>query len=86
MAEGYKVAFMRLFPDLDLQSVVTNEFIDFVHSNGVGVDALCDRFLKDAHSWWYFHGQYFQNLQPLAIKILSQVSLINFHILVLKVS
>ncbi|XP_057830454.2 CBL-interacting protein kinase 24 isoform X2 [Cryptomeria japonica] len=32
-----------------------------------------DGLKKDAHSWWYFHGTCFQNLQPLAIKVLSQV-------------
>lgn len=31
---GYNATFCTLFLDLDLQNVVKNELIDFVHSNG----------------------------------------------------
>lgn len=77
VSDGYKAAFLRLYPDDDLRDVVTNEFIEFANGNGLSVDALRHRSKKDAHSWWYFHGTCFQHLQPLAIKVLSQVSLIN---------
>lgn len=77
VSDGYKAAFLRLYPDDDLRDIVTNEFIEFANGNGLSVDALRHRSKKDAHSWWYFHGACFQHLQPLAVKVLSQVSLIN---------
>lgn len=77
VSDGYKKAFRRLFPHPKLQDIVTSEFIDFVHSNGQSIEALHGKFKKDAHSWWYYHGQYFKNLQPLAIKVLSQVTKFN---------
>lgn len=61
VSDGYKKAFRRLFPDPELQDIAT-------------IEALRDKFKKDAHSWWYYHGQYLKNLQSLAIKVLSQVS------------
>ena len=53
-----------------------DEFIEFVNARGLSNDALCHQFKKDAHVWWYLHGQKFQTLQPLAIKVISQVSFI----------
>ena len=76
VSDGYKAAFQRLFPDDEMRDWVTDEFIQFVDAKNLSIDALRHWFRKDAHSWWYLHGQRFQRLQPLAIKVISQVSLI----------
>ena len=76
VSDGYQIAFTRHFPDDDMRDVIMDEFIEFVNARGLSDDAHRHRFKKDAHSWWYLHGQRFQTLQPLAIKVISQVSFI----------
>jgi len=78
VSRGYKAAFRRLFVDPDIREAVRAEFIHFVSSMNMDVDALADKYKVDAHMWWYFHGQSFIHLQPLTIKILAQVSFIIF--------
>ena len=74
VSDGYQAAFRRIFPDDDMKDVIMDEFIKFVNARGLSNDALRHRFKKDAHGWWYLHGQKFRALQPLAIKVISQVS------------
>ena len=84
VSNGYKAAFERLFPDDEVRDLITNKFIQFVEAKKLTHDALRHRFKKDSYSWWYLHGQRFQRLQPLAIKVISQVSLIIFFIEILR--
>jgi hypothetical protein len=78
VSEGYMAAFRRFFPGDDMRDIIMDEFIEFANGRGLSSDALRHRFSKDAHSWWYLHGQRFQMLQPLAIKVISQVSFVFF--------
>lgn len=70
---GYKRALNRLFSDPEVASNVRRESIDFVSSKNAKPDAINDQSRLDAIGWWYLHGERFMYLQPLAIKILSQV-------------
>ena len=78
VAQGYKAAIRRLFTDRDQRDRVRAEFMAFACSGSVAqnLDALRDKYRVDGHSWWYFHGQEYMHLQPLAIKFLSQISFI----------
>lgn len=76
VSDGYQAAFRRIFPDDDIRDVIMDEFIAFVNATDLSNDALRHRFKKHAHGWWYLHGQKFRTLQPLAIKVISQVSFI----------
>ena len=53
--------------------------MSFASTDDCGLDALKDKNNVDAHKWWYFHRQKYQHLQPIAIKILSQVGFLNFN-------
>ena len=69
VSTGYKRAFSRLFSDPNVASNVRREFVDFVSSKNVDIDAINDQSRMDAIGWWYLHGQSYMYLQPLAIKI-----------------
>ena len=73
VATGYKKAFSRLFSDPEVASNVRREFASFVSGKNADLDAINDQSRMDAIGWWYLHGQGYMYLQPLAIKILSQV-------------
>ena len=73
VSDGYQDTFRIIFPNDDMRDVIMDEFIEFVNARGLSNDALCHRFKKDTHGWWYLHGQKLQTLQPLAIKVISQV-------------
>lgn len=73
VAVGYKRALNRLFSDPDVASNVRREFVDFVSGKFAEPDAINDQSRLDAIGWWYLHGERYMYLQPLAIKILSQV-------------
>ena len=77
VAQWYKAALRKLFPE-HLRPAMRSEFMSFASTNDCGLDALEDKNNANAHKCWYFHGQKYQHLQPIAIKILSQV---NFLIL-----
>ena len=74
VSEGCRKALTKLFPDREMENIVTSEFADFVASNGQSASALRDKYTKDAHAWWYLNGHTSPHLQTLAIKLLSQVS------------
>ena len=69
----YKRAFSRFFSDPDVASNVRREFVAFVSGKFAEPDAINDQSRLDAIGWWYLHGERYMYLQPLAIKILSQV-------------
>ncbi|XP_057820983.2 uncharacterized protein LOC131033730 [Cryptomeria japonica] len=73
VAIGYKAALRRLFLD-SLRVVVRAEVMSFTSTDDCGIEALEDKANVDAHKWWYFHGEIYENLQPIAIKVLSQVA------------
>ncbi|XP_057865649.2 uncharacterized protein LOC131073259 isoform X2 [Cryptomeria japonica] len=73
VAIGYKAALRRLFPD-SLRAVVRAEVMSFTSTDDCGIEALEDKANVDAHKWWYYHGEIYQNLQPIAVKVLSQVA------------
>ena len=75
VGEGCRKAIAKLFPNIEMEDVVTSEFVDFVSSTGQTLAAVRDKYRKDAHAWWYLNGHKLPNLQILAIKVLSQVSL-----------
>lgn len=72
VAQGYKATLCKLFHQ-DLWPAVRAEFMSFSSANDCGLEALWDKSRSPAHSWWYFHGEAYQQLQPTTIKILSQV-------------
>ncbi|XP_057831543.1 uncharacterized protein LOC131042228 [Cryptomeria japonica] len=74
VSEGCRTALTKLFPDSEMEDLMTSEFADFVASNGQSVSALRDKYKKDSHAWWYLNGHTSPNLQTLAIKVLSQVA------------
>jgi hypothetical protein len=74
VGEGFRKAIAKLFPNIEMEDAVTSEFADFVSSTGHSPAAIRDKYRKDAHSWWYLNGHKSPNLQILAIKVLSQVS------------
>lgn len=75
---GYKRAFARLYSDLEVVDNVRKEFGLFISGRSHSPCAINDQSKMDGVTWWYLHGQYFMFLQPLAIKILSQVSFFTF--------
>ena len=78
VAAGYKAAFRKIFVDEEIQSIVMGEFSQFIAAKNHDVSAHLDRYRKDTDDWWYLHGQGSIYLQPLAIKILSQVCIFLF--------
>ncbi|XP_057833498.2 uncharacterized protein LOC131044233 [Cryptomeria japonica] len=74
VSEGCRTTLTKLFPDFEMEDLMSIEFLNFVASNGQSVSALRDKYKKDAHSWWYLNGHTSPNLQTLAIKLLSQVA------------
>lgn len=48
-------------------------FMSFTSTNDYGHKVLKDKSNANAYKWWYFHGEIYQQLQLVAIKILSQV-------------
>jgi hypothetical protein len=77
VATGCYTAFARLFPDDEMHKKVRLEFGLFASGSKLTPYAIKDQNDMGAITWWYMYGQPFKNLQPLAIKILSQVS---FHL------
>ena len=78
VASGYKKALARIYEDPDVQEEVRGEFGEFVSARSFSNWAIRDQTKRDAITWWYLHGQDYKYLQPLAIKVLSQVNLIFF--------
>ena len=85
VANGYKTAFSRMFSDPEVHASVMREFGMFVtgKSKNHTASVARDQYKMDALTWWYLHGQDYMYFQPLAIKILSQVSFFFFLPLVL---
>ena len=75
VGEGFRKANAKLFPHIEMEDAITSEFADFVSSTGQTLAVVHDKYRKDAHAWWYLNGHKLPNLQILAIKVLSQVSL-----------
>lgn len=74
VSNGCKKALAKMFRDPELGAHVRSEFGSFVSGQELDDIAEEDRGRINAIKWWYLHGQEFKYLQPLAIKILSQVS------------
>lgn len=62
VSDGYQAAFRGIFPDDDMRDVIMDEFIEFVNARGLNNDALRHQLKKDAHGWWYLHGQKIPNI------------------------
>ena len=75
VANGYKRALAKIFQDPEIGAIVRGEFAAFISGENFHPVAIADQSRMDAIKWWYLHGQAFTHLQPLAIKVLSQVSL-----------
>jgi hypothetical protein len=75
VADGYKKALAKIFQDPEIGAIVRSEFAAFNSGEDFLPIAIADRSRMSAIKWWYLHGQAFMYLQPLAIKVLSQVSL-----------
>ena len=75
IADGYKRALAKIFQDPEIGAIVRSEFVTFISGDNFHPIAIIDQSRMDAIKWWYLHGQDFTYIQPLAIKILSQVSL-----------
>ena len=75
VATGCYTAFARLFLNDEIHKKVRQEFGLFA-SRKLTPYAIKDQNDMGAITWWYMYGQQFKHLQPLAIKILSQLS---FH-------
>ena len=71
---GCYTAFARLFPNDEIHKKVRQEFGLFASKSNLTPYAIKDQNDMGAITWWYMYGQPFKHLQPLAIKILSQVS------------
>jgi hypothetical protein len=82
VAQGYKAALRRLFPE-HLRPAVRAEFMSFASTDDCGIEALEDKNNANAHKWWFYHSEKYQHLQPIAIKILSQVGFLNFNLNIL---
>ncbi|XP_059076140.1 uncharacterized protein LOC131875543 [Cryptomeria japonica] len=74
VASGYRAAFKKIYQDEETRNVVMKEFGQFVSTKNHDVVALNARYGMDADEWWYVYGQGSVYLQPLAIKLLSQVA------------
>ncbi|XP_059069104.1 uncharacterized protein LOC131859411 [Cryptomeria japonica] len=74
VASGYRVAFKKIYQDEETRNIVMREFGQFVSAKNHDVVALNARYGMDADEWWYVHGQGSIYLQPLAIKLNSQVA------------
>ena len=75
VADGYKKALAKIFQDPEIGAIVRSEFAAFNSGEDFLPIAIADQSRMSAIKWWYLHGQAFMYLQPLAIKVLSQVSL-----------
>lgn len=75
VADGYKRALAKIFQDPEIGAIVRSEFAAFNSGEDFDPIAIADQSRMGAIKWWYLHGQAFTYLQPLAIKVLSQVSL-----------
>lgn len=75
VADGYKRALAKIFQDPEIGAIVRSEFAAFNSGEDFHPIAIADQSRMGAIKWWYLHGQAFMYLQPLAIKVLSQVSL-----------
>ena len=73
VATGCYNAFARLFPDDEMHKKVRLEFGLFDSGSKLTPYAIKDQNDTGAITWWYMYGQSYKHLQPLAIKILSQV-------------
>jgi hypothetical protein len=74
VAAGYKAAISKMYrDDSETRDIVLTEFAQFASSKYHDNIALHAQYRMDADEWWYGHGQRFVFLQPLAIKLLSQV-------------
>ncbi|XP_059066852.1 uncharacterized protein LOC131035275 [Cryptomeria japonica] len=74
VASGYRAAFKKIYQDEETRNIVMREFGQFVSAKNHDVVALNARYGMDADEWWYVHGQGSIYLQPLAIKLNSQVA------------
>ena len=55
---------LKDFLDDDMRDVIMDELIEFMNARGLSNDSLRHRLKKDAHSWWYLHGQRFHTASP----------------------
>ena len=67
------------FPDDEMRKKVRLEFSLFASGSKLTPYPIKNQNDMGAITWWYMYGQPFKHLQPLAIKILSQVS---FHLFI----
>ena len=74
VANGLSKAFARIFQDDEMHEKVRLEFGLFAFGAKLTPFAIKDQNKMGAITWWYMYGQPYKHLQPLAIKILSQVS------------
>ena len=74
VAEGCHKALTSLFPLEEMHEKVREEFRLLASGLRHSPFALKDQNRLGAITWWYMYGQPFRHLQPLAIKVLSQVS------------
>ncbi|XP_057854505.1 uncharacterized protein LOC131064392 [Cryptomeria japonica] len=74
VASGYRAAFKKTYQDEETRNIFMREFGQFVSAKNHDVVALNARYGMDANEWWYVHGQGSVYLQPLAIKLNSQVA------------
>lgn len=74
VANGCSKAFARIFQDDEMHEKVRLEFGLFASREKVTPFAIKDQNKMRATAWWYMYAQSYKHLQPLAIKILSQVS------------
>jgi hypothetical protein len=74
VSKGALGALNKIFRDPEIGDIARDELGSFVSGRDFDSIAVSDLSKRDAIKWWYLHGQDYKYLQPLAIKILSQVS------------
>ena len=69
-----KKVFSSIFNDPEVGENARIEFGLFVSAKNGDPNVVNDQSKTNSITWWYLQGQDYMYLQPLAIKILSQVS------------